>query len=388
MKEEEPEGFTSPLGRRGSKSKTPGSSGKKSRKQRKKKAFTPEDHVSSAAAVATSSADEDVDEDEEDEIIVGANVSTDEDEDEDEDEDDVRVPLTYLALKSEHGWFHKNAPAKFSLLTNWLYFRPGATLKSGVKDEHFFFDEQSVLEFAERWCVGVDGRNGNVDEPPPTSEQIAACAATSDDEEEEEEDEEEEEEEEEEEDEEEEEEDSDEPEPIVWTWNGLKKIGWHHSSGNGLIDYYYMRPGVSKTKDGRVLLPNGKGAVLDTHYFHAEADVFDFCTVHAVDGTVRLGNLDEPVLNAQRQQQKQLKKKKAQDKNGKRERKITKRYNAKRESFDGLPPARGGHLGKAGLSAQERKELKEMEKAARAEASVKKWCDMLNVINYDSTTGY
>ena len=39
----------------------------KARKQRKKMAITPEDHVSSAAAVATSSADEDVDEDEEDE---------------------------------------------------------------------------------------------------------------------------------------------------------------------------------------------------------------------------------------------------------------------------------------------------------------------------------
>ena len=81
--------------------------------------------------------------------------------------------MTYLALR-EFGWTHKSAPRKFELQTNWVYLRPGATLKDGAVDTHLFLDEASAVSFAHDWCVGIGGRSGHVGELPPT---LAECAA-------------------------------------------------------------------------------------------------------------------------------------------------------------------------------------------------------------------
>ena len=81
--------------------------------------------------------------------------------------------MTYLALR-EFGWTHKSAPRKFELQTNWVYLRPGATLKDGAVGTHLFFDEASAVSFAHDWCVGVGGRSGHISELPPT---LAECVA-------------------------------------------------------------------------------------------------------------------------------------------------------------------------------------------------------------------
>ena len=187
------------------------------------------------------------------------------------------VPLTWQALKADHGWFFKVTNKKYVLTSPWTYYRPGATFKTGKKDEHFFFTEGEAVAFAEVWCVGVDGRNGHVNESPPTSEHIKVRGSlrsdSSDDygvvtvsdtekvnvdgtqnemrs-------------------------DSDDSESENWTWNELKKLGWHHSSsGQTLVDYFYMRPGVEKS-GGRVVLPDGSDAILNYHYFHSEARASD-----------------------------------------------------------------------------------------------------------------